>query len=266
MTAEEPVLHSVEDHVATVTINRPERMNALDAASNRRLHDVLVKLDADDDVWVLVLTGAGERAFCAGGDLVAADVDAPNAMSARRSVSFGGGLTGVAGRLLNLEKPIIAAVNGVAVGGGFELALACDIVVAADTARFVFPEARIGWISHSPCVHRAVRHLPFHIGMGLVLTGRSLSAEEAHRYGMLNELVTDGDVVGAATAWARSILECSPLAVRAVKEAAVVGLRGSLDTALSTRWETIEEFQHTRDRFEGTEAFREKRTPQWEAR
>jgi enoyl-CoA hydratase/carnithine racemase len=262
------ILVVVEQHVATVTINRPDRMNALGKAANRHLRDALIRVRDDDDVWAVVLTGSGDRAFCAGGDLKEEaeeeEEEPPAPIDAR--VGFGGGLTGVAGRRLVMPKPLIAAVNGYAIGGGFELAMSCDVIVAAECATFSLPEARVGWISDSPCVHRAVRSLPHHIAMGLILTGRPLDAATAAHFGLVNQVAPPQQVLTVAYDWAASMTSCSPLATRALKEAAIVGLEAGLDQALATRWETIEEFQFSADRMEGTLAFRAKREPHWTGR
>lgn len=259
------VLVEVQDRVATVTINRPDRLNALDSATNRKLAEVWTEIDRDDDIWVVVLTGSGEKAFCVGADLK--DPQAlPGAEPDGPRIGFGGGLTGIAGRLTELRKPLIAAVNGYALGGGFELAVSCDLIVAAEQAAFGIPEGRVGWVSESPVVHRAVRQLPYRVAMGMILTGRELTAAQALHFGLVNEVVAPDRLEAATKQWVDGILGCSPLAVTAMKEAAKIGLDLPLSAALSTRFDAIEDYQHTADRLEGIAAFREKREPRWTGR
>jgi len=261
---ETPVIVERTGRIATVTINRPHKLNALDTPSNLVLYDSLRELAIDDAVWVVVISGSGDRSFCAGGDLTAVDSSAPH--SGRTRISFGGGLTGVGGRRFDMPKPMIAAVNGYAIGGGFELAMACDVVIASNTASFGLTEGRTGWISDSPAVHRAMRQLPYHVAMGLILTGNRMDSDTAHRYGLVNELAPPTELMKVARAWAETMLESSPLALRALKEAAIDGLDIGLSAALERRWETIEEFQTTADRSEGAAAFRQKRKPKWVGR
>ena len=264
MRNEHPILTHSEGRVAVFTINRPDRMNALDDEANRMLNDALRSFRDNDECWVGIITGTGGRAFCAGGDLSDEDSGLGKGSASGR-VSFGGGLTGIAGRRFETGKPLIAAVDGYALGGGFELAMSCDVIIASQCSSFGLPEVRVGWISDSPCVHRAIRHLPYHVGMGLILTGQRISAQLALQFGLVNELVESSGVMEAALRWAETICACSPLAVRAVREAAIEGLDRSLDAALGARWESIENFQLSKDRLEGPAAFREKRKPIWRA-
>ena len=216
--------------IAYVTLNRPEVMNALHLEAHLELAEIWEDFRDDPDVWVAILTGAGERAFSAGNDLKA---------TAERTAN-GGDVQGDArppfGRItrdFDCPKPMIAAVNGVAVGGGLELALACDIIIAADHARFGLPEPRVGLFAGAGGVHRLARQLPFKVAMGLLLTGRLFGAEEAHRIGLVNEVVPLADLMPAAERWAAEILECSPLSVQLTKESAFDGLQHSVDDALA---------------------------------
>jgi len=249
-------------HTATLTINRPKKLNAIDPACNLAMYGALSRLEDDPDVWVVIITGAGDRAFSTGGDLTAGSAPVPSGPR----ISFGGGLTGVAGRMITMTKPLIAAVHGYAIGGGFEIAMACDIIVASPDASFGLTEGRTGWISDSPAVHRIVHQLPHHVAMGLILTSNRLSADRALQHGLVNEISAPGGVMDTAQAWAATLTESSPLALRALKEAAIRGLDTGLETALATRWEVVEEFQATADRHEGAAAFREKRKPEWKGR
>lgn len=237
------ILREDAEAVAVVSINRPAQMNALDAATNLELRAVLRGADGDDAVAAVVLTGVGGRAFCAGADV--RDRAVMNPRQTRR-VSFGGGLTGVAGRLERLTKPLVAAVVGHAIGGGCELAMACDVVVAGRSASFWIPEAQRGYIAESPVGHRALRHLPYHIAMEFVLSGRLMGAEEAHRWGLANAVVDDELAVPTAIETARRIGAGNRQAISAYKHAMESRYGWPLDVALSTRFEPIEEFQASR--------------------
>ena len=218
--------------IAYVTLNRPEVMNALHLEAHLELAEIWEDFRDDPDVWVAILTGAGERAFSAGNDLKA---------TAERTAN-GSDVQGDArppfGRItrdFDCPKPMIAAVNGVAVGGGLELALACDIIIAADHARFGLPEPRVGLFAGAGGIHRLARQVPFKVAMGLLLTGRLFGAEEAHRIGLVNEVVPLADLMATAERWAGEILECSPLSVQLTKESALDGLQHSVDDALAPR-------------------------------
>ena len=173
------VVYEKRGHVAYVTLNRPERMNALDAKSHAELIEVFDDFAADDGAWVAIVTGAGDRAFCAGNDLKAtADASARGERRVDPGARFGAITRGY-----RCPKPLIAAVNGVAAGGGFEIALACDIVVAADSARFGLPEPRVGLIAGAGGIHRLARQIPLKQAMGMLLTGRLVPAAEGVRLG-----------------------------------------------------------------------------------
>jgi enoyl-CoA hydratase/carnithine racemase len=249
--------------IAYVTLNRPEVMNALHLEAHFELAAIWEDFRDDPDVWVAILTGAGERAFSAGNDLKA---------TADRTAD-GGDVHGDArppfGRItrdFDCPKPMIAAVNGVAVGGGLELALACDIIIAADHARLGLPEPRVGLFAGAGGIHRLARQLPFKVAMGLLLTGRLFGAEEAHRIGLVNQVVPLADLMATAERWAGEILECSPLSVRLTKESAFDGLQHSVDDALARDHERVERLLASADFVEGPQAFSEKRRPQWTGR
>lgn len=190
--------------VAYVTIARPEVMNALHAAAHFELASIWDDFDADSALRVAVLTGEGEKAFCAGRDLK--DRARAGAQGPDRPASGGGGLTSRFGR----TKPIIARVNGFALGGGMEIALACDIIVAADHAELGLPEPRRGLIAGSLGVHRLPRHIPLKAAMGFLLTGRTMTAQRAYELGLVNEVVPFGGMDAAIDRWVADILEHSP--------------------------------------------------------
>lgn len=247
------------DHVAHVRLNRPHALNAINHSMNLSLREIWREVDNDDDIWVVVLSGEGERAFCAGADLK--ELDRPPSR-----VAIGGGITGIGGELVPLKKPLIAAVHGHVLGIGFELAMCSDILIAADTAQFALPETRLGLVGESGVVHRAIRQLPYRVGLAMVITGDRLSAEEAARYGLANEIVQYYRLMEASDRWVRKILSASPLAVQAAKNAALAGLAQPLEAALSTRFEAIENYRSSADWNEAVAAFAERRAPQWSGR
>jgi crotonobetainyl-CoA hydratase len=165
-----------------------------------------------------------------------------------------------------VKKPLIAAVQGHVVGGGFEMAMCADIIVAADTAKFSIPETKAGIMGESGIMHRAVRQLPHRVAMAMIMTGERLSAEDALRFGLVNEVVATEQLAEAAGRWADKVLAASPLAAQAAKDAVLSRLGHPLEVALSTRYEPIEAYASTDDVAEGRRAFSEKRQPQWTGR
>jgi enoyl-CoA hydratase/carnithine racemase len=254
------LLFEVRDRVARITLNRPKSLNAISHDLDVELARAWDAVDDDPDIWVAVLAASGEKAFCAGGDIS----DGTDADASR--LALGGGLTGIGGPLRVLKKPLVAAVQGYALGGGFELAMCADIIVAADTAKFGLPEVKAGIIGESGVVHRAIRQLPHHVAMALILTGDRLPAADALAHGLVNEVVPYDELTTAATRWAEKLCASSPLAAQAAKHAVLTGLRGSLENALSTKYEPIEAYATTDDVKEGRAAFGERRAPQWTGR
>jgi len=247
------------DRIRTLIINRPEVMNALHSEAHHELESVWDEFAARDDLWIGIVTGAGSRAFCAGNDL---KVQA----AGKRGPMPRSGFAGICHRF-NLNKPLIAAVNGIAMGGGFEIALACDIVVAAQNAVFALPEARVGLLAGAGGVHRLPRMIPQKQALGMLLTGRRVSATEGKDLGFVNEVVAEGEALAAARRWAAMILECSPKAVRAAKQAVYAGMmEPTLETAMRTIYPAQEENQQSLDYVEGPKAFAEKRRPNWQNR
>ena len=246
--------------IATVTINRPERMNALHPPANLELHDIWNDFQNDPEVWIGVLTGSGDRAFSAGNDLKYTAAHGMNMVRVGES-----GFGGLAKRT-DCWKPIIAAVNGFALGGGFEMALACDIIIAADHARLGLPEPRVGLMAGAGGVHRLPRMMPQKIAMGYILTGRHMTAQEAHRWGIVNEVVPLEDLMPTVDRWAQDILEGAPLSIRASKQAAMMGLGHPLDIALNLEYTQSTVMRRSEDIVEGPKAFAEKRKPDWKGR
>ena len=245
-----------QGRVTTVTIERPEVMNALHRPAHEELTRVFDAFAVDSDAWVAVITGSGDRAFCAGSDL--------KYMSETGDGHIPGkGFAGLTNRL-DLAKPVIAKVNGVAVGGGFETVLAADLVVAAEHARFGFPEPRVGLAAiGGGGLHRLARQIPLKRAMHLLLTGRIFGADEALALGVINEVVPAEELSGATDRLVASILEGAPLAVRATKQAAIDGLALSLSEAMRTSHPAIEAMEVSSDASEGPLAFAEKREPNW---
>src|ERR1700751_1255066 len=257
------VIDEKKGHIPYVTLNRPERMNALDNHSHRELIEIFDDFAADANAWLAIIAGAGDRAFCAGNDLKATAEASANGTERVDAGSRFGAIT----RGYDCPKPLIAAVNGVAAGGGFEIALACDLVVAADTARFALPEPRVGLIAGAGGIHRLSRQIPLKHAMGMLLTGRFVSAREGPRLGFVNEVVPAAELMAAAERWARQILECSPLLVSITKESAQAGFGLSIDEAIDGDWRgRIPRVVCCQDYIEGPKAFSEKRKPAWTGR
>lgn len=247
-----------DGNIARVTLDNPRALNAITPEMDDALFDAWQEINADPDIWVAILDAAGERAFCAGAD-VSGGAGEPG-----RRMALGGGLTGVGGPLLTLSKPLIAAVQGYVIGGGCELAMCADIIVAADTAQFGIPETKVGIIGEAGIMHRAIRQLPHHVALAMILTGDRLPAARAEQYGLVNEVVPYAELAEAADRWAQKIIAGSPLAVQAAKDAALSRLGWPLEVALATRYEPIEAYASSKDRLEGRAAFAEKRKPVWQ--
>jgi len=240
-----------------VTINRPEVMNALHPPASAEHSTVFDEFAADPDLWVAIVTGAGDRAFSAGNDLKY------TASGGDRSAAPSTGFAGLTSRF-DLTKPVIAAVNGVAMGGGFEIALACDLIIAAENARFALPEVRVGLAALAGGVHRLPRTIGPKRAMGMILTGRHVSAQEGYELGFVNEVVPQGQALVGARRWAEEILAVSPMSVRASKQAVYLGLeQGGVAGAESIRYPAVAEMAASQDYIEGPRAFAEKRPPQW---
>ena len=242
-----------------VTIDRPQAMNALPPDASAEMAEVFDAFAADPAQRVAILTGAGQRAFCAGTDL---RQHAEGASVGLPSSGFGG-LTARTG----LHKPVIAAVNGAAVGGGFELVLACDLVVAAAHAWFSLPEVRVGQIARAGGLVRLPQQIPQKVALHMALTGRRMPAQEALHLGLVNEVVPeDGDVMVAARALAHRLLEAAPLAVQATKEIASLAARGAHGDAgwgEQDALASVRAWRASGERQEGAQAFMEKRPPRW---
>jgi enoyl-CoA hydratase/carnithine racemase len=246
-----------DGHVVVITINRPEVMNACHPPANAELSQVFDDFANDPDAWVAIVTGAGDRAFSAGNDLKY------QAMGGDMSGQPSSGFAGLTARY-DLTKPVIAAVNGVAMGGGFEIALACDLIIAAENAVFALPEPRVGLAALAGGLHRLPRAIGTKQAMGMILTGRRVDPHEGKALGFVNEVVPAGESVEAAKRWAAMILECSPMSVRASKQAVYEGLEhAGVRAASAGKYDAVNAMRHSQDFIEGPLAFSEKRPPQW---
>ena len=258
--AYEFVNYEKKDRIANVTINRPERLNALHPPANQELLDVFTDFKNDDDSWIAIITGTGDRSFSAGNDL---RYTAEN-FEERRRISNRAPFGGITSDF-ECHKPLIAAVNGYALGGGLELAMACDIIVIADHAEVGLPEPRVGLIAGAGGVHRLPRHIPLKRAMGMMLTAKRISAQDAYDLGLVNEVVSLSNLMSTAEKWASDILEAAPLSVRASKQMAYEGLGWPLDNAFARKYTEEAKFQTSNDMREGPLAFSEKRPPNWTA-
>lgn len=248
-----------DGRVLIVTLNRPERMNALHSPAHFELDAVWNAFEADPDLWIGIVTGAGERAFSAGNDL---KFQAEGGTRDKPPSGFGGLTT-----RFDRAKPVIAAVNGVAMGGGFELALACDVIIAAENARFALPEPRVGLAALAGGLHRLPRVIPQKQAMGMILTGRHVPAAEGYQLGFVTELVKEGEALNAAKAFAGQIQECSPVSIRTSLDVVREGLKhASVAEAMHAEYASVEVLWNSEDLVEGPLAFAEKRTPNWKGR
>ncbi len=252
---------AIADHVATVTIDRPDVMNAVDLATEAELQRIWRQLEADDDVRLVVLTGAGERAFCVGADLKNPSVKGVDYWAASRVGGFGG----IALRE-TLNVPLIARVNGFALGGGFEMVLGADIVVACDEASFGLPEALVGRMPLDGGMTLLQRQIPFRQAMGMMLTGQRINAARALELGLVNEVVPRAELDAAVARWTAAILACAPLSLKAIKQ--VVRQTGTLSPAQAqaVRLPALVAALQSEDADEGVHAFQQKRKPVWRGR
>lgn len=243
----------IRDHVLIVTMTRHEKRNAIDGDMTLALDAALNQLDDDPNLWVGVITG-GSDMFCAGTDMAATS----------GSPTERGGVYGVVGR--TRKKPLIAAVEGVAFGGGFEVVMACDLVVAAESARFGLPEVKRGLVPTSGALFRAARVLPLNVAKQVMLSGAELSAADAHRFGVVTEITAPGDALGGALRWADLIAANAPVAVQQSLQAveALASANDEEGWALTTEARRV--IAESDDSKEGVAAFFEKRPPRWTGR
>jgi crotonobetainyl-CoA hydratase len=250
-----------EGPVTIFTLNRPEVMNALHSPAHFEMHEALDAFAADPEQWVGIVTGAGERAFSAGNDL-------KHQASGGKMGNPASGFAGLTSRF-DLAKPLIAAVNGVAMGGGFEIALACDIIIASDQAVFSLPEPRVGLAALAGGLHRLPRAIGTKRAMAMILTARRVSAAEGQALGFVDQVTPAAGLMDAARAMAKTICELGPMSIRASKEAVYRGLdEPSLEAAIKgqNRYPAVAALYTSEDFKEGPLAFAQKRAPQWKGR
>ena len=246
------------DHVMTVTLDRPERLNAMHPPGNAELGRVFDDFAADDEMWVAIVTGAG-RGFCAGNDL---RYQAEGGEWVPMPMGFGG-LTS----RFDLLKPVIGAVNGVSMGGGFEIALACDIIIASDRAVFALPEPKVGLAALAGGLNRLARQIGSKRALGMILTGRHVGAGEGRELGFVNKVVPHDELMDEARDWARQICECAPLSIRASKDVVYKSLdTASLEESMQAHYDSVLAMLNSEDFIEGHKAFAEKRKPNWQGR
>ena len=252
-----------KDHLTIVTINRPEVMNAVSPITGLELEEAIDEFNQDTNAWVCIITGAGDRAFCVGNDLKFHAQNFAKMPEYLAKLRYGfGGVT----ERYNCFKPLIAAVNGMALGGGFEIALSCDIIIASETAVFGLPEPRVGLMALAGGVHRLSRQIPYHIAMGMILSAKRITAAQAMAYGVVNEVVSPDQLIPTAEKWAEEIMLGAPLSVRASKEAVLKGADLPLDKAIGAQFPGTIRMMNSEDMIEGPTAFAQKRKPNWKGR
>ncbi len=259
------ILFEVRDRVAWITLNRPEVLNAMHPPMAAELRDAWKRVRDDESIWMGVLTGSGERAFSAGSDLKWRSAAGEEVRQHNRAEAADQEATGFQ-RGMDCWKPLVAAVNGYAVGGGFELVLGCDIVIAAENAQFGLPEVRRGLMADGTGIHRLMRRIPYSAAMSMILRGQFIDAQEAWRIGLVNEVTPPADLEETTARWVDQIMECAPLSLRASKEAALCGMERPLSEAIGHVFPQAEVLYASQDFIEGPRAFAEKRPPQWEGR
>ena len=252
----------VRGHVATVTLNRPEAMNAIDPELRAGLHDAWRRISSDDDIRVALLTGAGDRAFCAGADL---KKTMPPAES-HAARTFGSSEPDHLLDGLDTDKPLVCAINGYAIGGGLELALACDIRIAASHAQFALAEVRVGSIPGAGGTQTLPRAIGRSMAMQMLLTGDRIDAQTALRCGLVSEILEPEDLLDRGREIAARIASNAPLSVRAVKRLVTRGEHVPVETGMEMERFVWGLLRDTEDRIEGRKAFQEKRDPEYRGR
>ncbi len=252
---------TVEGHVARVTIDRPEVLNALDDEATTQLEAVWQRLEADAGIRAIVLTGSGERAFCAGADMRAAGRTGLHYWAHAHPTGFGG-----LSLRTTLDIPVIARVNGHALGGGLEMMLGCDILVAAEDATFGLTEPRVGRLPLDGGMVLLQRQIGYRAATAMLLTGRRIPAAEALACGLVNEVAPHGDLDAAVDRWLADILACAPLSLRAIKQTVRRTAQLSPQEAQALRLPAVVACLASEDGEEGVRAFREKRAPAWAGR
>jgi len=251
------LLYEKEDQIVTITLNRPDALNAYDWEQTQEFSKAIVDFRDDPDAWVAIITGAGDKAFSAGADLKKL-VPAAQETGQPEYVHI---MTG-----LRIYKPFIAAVNGLALGGGLETVLACDIRIASENARFGVPEVRWSVIPGWGGTQRLPRMIPWAKAAELLFTGTAIDAQEAYRIGLVNAVVSLPELVPTAKEWARRICQNGPLALKAAKESMIRGIDMTLEEGLELEQSIVDKLIMSEDAIEGAKAFAEKRKPVFKGR
>ncbi len=254
------VTFELDDRIATVTLNRPEAMNALDPETIASLAEIWVEIRDNPEIWVGIVTGAGERAFCAGADLKKTIPTRPGADNVNWPV-FQPSLRNTIDGGMQIWKPMIAAVNGYCLGAGLTLLSVCDLRIAAEHARFGLPEVVRGIVPTLGATQRLTRQLPWSVAMELLLMGEQIDAERALSVGLVNRITSSDEVMPTARAWAERLTTGAPLTQRAIKESAVRGLSLPLEEGIRMEELLSAHVRKTEDATEGPRAFAEKRPP-----
>ena len=262
MSEDRRISYEKRDHIVTITINRPDKLNAMDPPANQQLTEAWITFKDDPDAWVAILTGTGEKAFSAGADLASASEGFESGSRGWRS---GTSMDGIC-KNLRIFKPLIAAINGLAYGQGLEMALACDMRIAAENAKLGLPEVRWSLIAAGGGPARLTRAMPLAKAMEMIITGEPITAQEALHYGLVNSVVPQAEVLPTALKLAERICENGPLGVWASKEAALRGLDTTLEDAMFLDDYLLAKLVATEDAKEGPRAFLEKRKPQFKVR
>ncbi|MGP8079663.1 MAG: enoyl-CoA hydratase/isomerase family protein [Dehalococcoidales bacterium] len=252
--------YKVDGRIATITLNRPEAYNSIDIKTFQELHDALVAFRDNEEVWVGILTGAGEKSFCSGADIT----EMLPFLKANAHTSWEIPETPL--RAMELYKPLIGAINGYALGGGLEIALICDIRIAAEHARFGCSEVNLGIMPGWGATQRLPRIIPRAKAAELILSGKPINAQEAYRIGLVNEVVPKTELMARAQKWAEDLAQVGPLAMRAAKEAMIRGYSMPLDEGLKLESALFSYLLGTEDFSEGRDAFLNKRKPQFKGK
>lgn len=247
------VIYEKQGRIAVITLNQPEAMNSLSSQLRKELGDALVDFKSNNDLWVAIITGAGDKAFCAGANIKEFKPGPQDE-------------TWVKVRADQIWKPIIAAINGFALGGGLELAMECDMRIAVETAKLGQPEVNIGFMPGAGGTQRLPRFVPRAMAAQILLTGEAITAQEAYRIGLINKVVPKDQLMAEAKKMAEIICQKGPLGIRATKEAMIRGYNMTLEQGLEIEKDMANRIRQTQDFMEGAKAFAEKRKPNYQAK